>query len=249
MHRTVFFFHPSGIVRLEAREQMIGSRISMHTMLGVSISIYLGCIAFAAPGAAAQNAPRRAKTPPKLAAATWSPEVETALGVSSTDFRTTGLNKLTPSQLQALEEAVKRHPYFDATKKMLTCARSPLAPGAHARVFLTVNGDDPSGLRAGEILRAVKSLPGVDLADTAAGADRVLHVVVQELTLRNKTIGYTASYVTATPCVSESDSGKTAVELKGQLGNSTNSNGADLAHNLAAILAEDIQTIRTSAPK
>ncbi|MCL2658941.1 MAG: hypothetical protein FWD64_00280 [Acidobacteriaceae bacterium] len=224
---------------------MIGSRFYTHIILGASLTIYPGCFAVAA-----QDTPKRhAKAAPKLATATWSPDVETALGVSSTDFRTTGLNKLTPSQLQALEEAVKRHPYFDATKKLLTCARGPLAPGAHARVFLTVDGEDPEGLRAAEILRAVRSLPGVDLADTAADADRILHVVVQELTLKNKTIGYTASYVTATPCVSESDSGKTDVELKGQLGNSTNSNGADLARNLAAMLAEDIQTIRATARK
>lgn len=48
-----------------------------------------------------------------------------------------------------------------------------------------------------QILQAVRSLAGVEIVDTQDNADMALHVVIQEQTLAKRTIGYTASYVTA----------------------------------------------------
>ena len=67
-------------------------------------------------------------------------------------------------------------------------------------------------------------------------------MVIQEQTLGKRTIGYTASYVTATPCVD--DWRKADAELKGQLGTYTDPKGADLARDLAGMLDQDLQTVR-----
>jgi hypothetical protein len=84
----------------------------------------------------------------------------------------------------------------------------------------------------------------VDVVDAAANADRALHVVIQEQTLGKRTIGYTASYVTATPCVDESGGKKEDAELKGQLGTYTDPKGADLARDLAGMLDQDLRPFR-----
>jgi hypothetical protein len=68
-------------------------------------------------------------------------------------------------------------------------------------------------------------------------------VVIQEQTLAKRTIGYTASYVTSTPCVDESggsDSKPNIVEIKGQLGTYTDPKGSDLARDLAGMLDQDL---------
>ncbi|HEX7157981.1 MAG TPA: hypothetical protein VF214_03115 [Edaphobacter sp.] len=179
--------------------------------------------------------------------ATWSPDVQQALGVTAADFKTAGLNKLTTAQLQALMNAAKSHPYVDPKKKLLNCPASPLAQGARVQVLLTVSGDDPTGQRAAEIRQAIGSLSSVDLVDALATANRALHVVIQEQTLAKRTIGYTASYVTSTPCVDESGGSgdkQNIVELKGQLGTYTDPKGSDLARDLARMLDQDLQPLR-----
>lgn len=210
-------------------------------------------LALACPLAIAQatatKATQAAATKPKsktakTALAVWSPDVQQTLGVSATDFKTAGLNKLTQAQLEALMSAAKNHPYADPAKKVLTCAASTLAPGARVEVLLTVSGDDPTGQRATEIRQAIQSLSGVDIVLKPSDADRTLHVVIQEQTLAKRTIGYTASYMTGTPCVDESGGKHTDVELKGQLGTYTDPKGPDLARDLAGMLDKDLQTVR-----
>jgi hypothetical protein len=109
---------------------------------------------------------------------------------------------------------------------------------------VTVAGDDPQGQRATEIRQAVGGVNGVEVVDAAANADRALHVVIQEQTLGKRTIGYTASYVTATPCVDESGGKKTDTEIKGQLGTYTQPKGSDLARDLAGMLDQDLRPLR-----
>jgi hypothetical protein len=46
----------------------------------------------------------------------------------------------------------------------------------------------------------------------------MLHVVIQEQTAAKRTIEFTASYLTGTPCTEEMGNAKTDVELKGALG-------------------------------
>jgi hypothetical protein len=123
-------------------------------------------------------------------------------------------------------------------------------------VLLTVSGDDPTGQRAAEIRQAIGSLSGVDLVDSPATAARALHVVIQEQTLAKRTIGYTASYVTATPCANESGGSErepgdqqNPVELKGQLGTYTDPRGPDLARDLARMLDQDLQPLRGASSK
>jgi len=59
------------------------------------------------------------------------------------------------------------------------------------------------GAIAAAIRDAVSSLTGVEIVESVATADRALHVVVQEQTVNKRTIGFTASYLTATPCSEE----------------------------------------------
>ncbi len=73
----------------------------------------------------------------------------------------------------------------------------------------------------------------------------MLHVVVQKLTTGRGTIGYTASYLTSTPCFSDKGGKKTTVELKGTLGTETSVKEADLAKDLATMLDHDLQPLRT----
>ncbi len=178
---------------------------------------------------------------PKATMAVWTPEVQQTLGVPSSDFTADGLNKLTKAQLQMLESAVPRP---DPKKVSLNCSASTPATAGRVRVLLTVAGDDTSGQIAGMIRRAVASLDGVDVVDAAANADRVLNVVIQEQTIGKRTIGFTASYLTGTPCVEEVAGKKTDVELKGTLGTYTDPKGADLATDLAKMLSADIRPLR-----
>ena len=184
--------------------------------------------------------PHRAKTPSKATTAVWTPEVQQTLGVSAGDFTAVGLNKLSKPQLQALETAVRNDP----AKHLLTCPASGTLPAGRIHVFLTVAGDDSTGAIAGQIKQAISSLSGVDLVDQPAQADRTLHVVIQEQTTSKRTIGFTASYLTGTPCI-ETVAGKVKdIELKGTLGTYTDAKGAGLAMDLAGMLDHDLQPLR-----
>jgi hypothetical protein len=179
---------------------------------------------------------------PKPGAAVWTPDVQEYLGVEQGSFTMVGLNRLSKAQLDALVTSVKSGTAGDPRKHLLTCGPATPPQQGRVRVLITVAGDDPQGQRAAEILQAVRSLAGVDVVDAPPNADRALHVVIQEQTLGKRTIGYTASYVTATPCAD--DWRKTDAELKGQLGTYTDPKGADLARDLAGMLDQDLRTVR-----
>jgi hypothetical protein len=99
---------------------------------------------------------------------------------------------------------------------------------------------------AGQVRQAVAALNGVDVVQSVAQADRALHVVIQTQTTGRGVIGYTASYVTATPCVLEKGGKKTDVELKGTLAESSaNSKGDGLAQNIATMLDHDLVELRS----
>jgi len=186
--------------------------------------------------------PKAAAPAAKAGVAVWTPDVQQFLGVQQGSFTMVGLNKLSKAQLDALVQSAKSNFYGDPGKHVLMCP-APVQ-GRKVRVLLTVAGDDASGQRATEIRQAIGTLDGVELVDSATSADRALHVVIQEQTLGKRTIGYTASYMTATPCTD--DSRKTDAELKGQLGTSTVPKGTDLAAALARMLDQDLQSVRGS---
>lgn len=205
---------------------------------GLSLFL-LTSIVLASSSLSAQTPRRSRSAPAKAGVATWTPEVQQYLGVQQGSFTMVGLNKLSKAQLDALVTAAKNNA-TDPRRHILTC--SVLPPNGAARVFLTVSGDDPTGQRASEIRQALGGLNGVQLADSAANADRTLHVVIQEQTLGKRTIGYTASYVTGTPCTDEFR--KADAELKGQLGTYTDPRGTDLANDLARMLGQDLRAAR-----
>jgi hypothetical protein len=180
------------------------------------------------------------KTTVKPGMAAWSPEVQKTLGVTAENFNAEGLNKLTQAQLMAL--LISARP--DPRKGLLTCPASGTVPAGRIKVLLTVAGDDPTGAIAAAIKEAVGALNGVDVVDSAATADRALHVVILEQTVNKRTIGFTASYLTATPCSEEIGGKKTDVELKGTLGTYSNAKGPNLAKDLAGMMDQDIQTLR-----
>jgi hypothetical protein len=182
----------------------------------------------------------------KTTLAVWSPDVQKALGVSSDEFKADGLNRLTQPQLANLMNSARPDP----NKHWLVCPASGTAPSGLIRVLVTVAGDDSTGAIAGQILHAISSLTGVLIVDTPAAADRALHVVIQEQTTAKRTIGFTASYLTATPCTEEVAGKKKDVELKGTLGTYTDAKGAGLATDLAGMLDQDLQPLRagTTAP-
>ena len=177
--------------------------------------------------------------------AVWTPEVQQTLGVTAENFNAEGLNKLTRMQLIALETSARPAP----GKQMLTCPASGTMPSGRIHVLVTVAGDDPTGAIAASIKQAVGSLSGVDVVDTAAQADRALHVVVQEQTVNKRTIGFTASYLTATPCLSDAGGKKSDVELKGTLGTYSNAKGPDLAKDLAGMMDQDLRPLRAGATR
>jgi hypothetical protein len=188
-----------------------------------------------------QTAKPKPKTPVKPGMAAWSPEVQKTLGVTAENFNAEGLNRLSPAQLTAL--LVSARP--DPRKGLLLCPASGTPPSGRIKVLVTVAGDDSTGAIATAIKEAVSSLNGVDVVESAAAADRALHVVILEQTVNKRTIGFTASYLTATPCSEEIGGRKTDVELKGTLGTYSNAKGPGLAKDLAAMLDQDIQPLRT----
>jgi len=190
------------------------------------------------PAPAAKSKPKAVVKP---GMAVWSPEVQKTLGVTAENFNAEGLNKLTQAQLMALLISAKPDP----RKGLLMCPASGTTPVGRVKVLVTVAGDDPTGAIASAIRDAVAALNGVDVVESAAAADRALHVVVQEQTVNKRTIGFTASYLTATPCTEEFGGKKTEVELKGTLGTYSNAKGPGLAKDLAAMLDQDIQPLRT----
>jgi hypothetical protein len=210
--------------------------VSLRRVCGVFV-VGVGLVAHGV----AQTTPKpKAKSSAKSAVAVWTPEVQQKLGVSASDFNVFGLNKLSKVQLTMLLSAVRP----DTKKQVLTCAASSFTPGLRIHVLLTVAGDDSSGLIAGQIRQSVGSLSGVDLVDVAANADRALNVVIQEQTMGKRTIGFTASYLTGTPCTENVGGKQTDVELKGTLGTYTDAKGAGLATDLAGMLDQDLQPLR-----
>jgi len=209
--------------------------------------VVFGQIGLAQQTATPQTAPKQTAPKPKSKStvkpgmAAWSPEVQKTLGVTAENFKAEGLDKLTQAQLIAL--LVSARP--DPRKGLLTCPASGTAPAGRVKVLVTVAGDDPTGAIAAAIREAVGSLSGVDVVDSAATADRALHVVVQEQTVNKRTIGFTASYLTATPCSEEIGGKKTDVELKGTLGTYSNAKGPGLAKDLAGMLDQELQELRT----
>jgi hypothetical protein len=189
--------------------------------------------------------PHKSRATAKVAMAAWSPDVQKSFGVSADDFKTSGLNKLTQAQLTAMENAVKPDPH----RHWLTCPANGTVPAGRVSVYLTVSGDDSTGEIAGQIRQSILSLSGVDLVTTAAQADRALHVVIQEQTTAKRTIGFTASYLTATPCTDEVAGKKTDVELKRTLGTYTDAKGSGLAMDLAGMLDEDLRSLRSIGTK
>jgi hypothetical protein len=179
----------------------------------------------------------------KAGMAVWSPDVQQTLGVSQENFNAEGLNKLTKMQLVALETSAR----IDPKKGLLTCPVSGTMPAGRIHVFVTVDGDDASmAALAEQVRQAVAALNGVDVVQSAAQADRALHVVIQTQTTGRGLIGYTASYVTATPCVLEKGGKKTDVELKGTLAESSaNSKGDGLAQTIATMLDHDLTELRS----
>jgi hypothetical protein len=191
----------------------------------------------AGEAAVAQTVPRKAKS---SVVAVWTPEVQQKLGASASDFTVFGLNKLSKVQLTMLLGAVR----LDPKKRVLTCAASSFTPGMRVHVLLTVAGDDSKGAIAGQIRQAIGGLSGVDVVDVAATADRALNVVIQEQTMGKRTIGFTASYLTGTPCTENVGGKQKDVELKGTLGTYTDAKGGGLAQDLAGMLDQDLQGLR-----
>ena len=176
--------------------------------------------------------------------ASWDghPEVLQTFGITSSGFAASGLNKLTRDQLTALETAVKPDP----RKHILTCSANP-APAAKIHILLKISGDDATPAIVNEIHDRVAAVNGIQLVDTAAEADRSLRVVIQQQTMGKRILGYTASYVTGTPCTEEIAGKKTDVELKGQLGVYTDPKSAAIAQSLATMLDQELQPLRPGA--
>jgi len=195
----------------------------------------------AGQGGLAQTAKPKPKPATKPGMAAWSPDVQKTLGVTEANFSAEGLNKLTQAQLSAL--LISARP--DPRKGLLTCPASATVPAGRIKIFVTVAGDDSTGAIATAIRQSVGSLSGVDVVDSAAQADRALHVVIQEQTINKRTIGFTASYLTSTPCSEEIANKKTDVEVKGTLGTYTDAKGPDLAKDLAGMLDQELQPLRT----
>ncbi len=187
----------------------------------------------------------RASGDVKANMAVWTPDVQKTLGVSQDNFNAEGLNKLTKMQLTALLISARPAP----GKQVLTCPASGTAPSGRIHVLVTVTGDDPTGAIATAIRQSVASLSGVDVVDTPAAADRALHVVIQEQTVNKRTIGYTASYLTSTPCLAEAAGKKSDAELKGTLGTYSDAKGPDLAKDLAGMMDQDLRPLRPGGSK
>jgi hypothetical protein len=219
----------------------------MWRVCGLSL---VTAVALGQTGTAGQTAKSKSTSAVKPGMAVWSPDVQQTLGVSAENFSAEGLNKLTKMQLVALEASAR----IDPRKQILTCPAGGMVPGGRIRVLITVAGDDPTGSIATALRQSVGSLSAVDVVDSAAQADRVLHVVIEKLTTGRGTIGFAASYLTGTPCLSEpAGSGaagkKTDVELKGTLGSETAVKEADLVKDLTGLLDHDLQALRSGTPR
>jgi hypothetical protein len=215
--------------------------------LGHRWSLWAGITGLALVGqiAIAQSTTtHKPKSTAKTTMAVWTPEVQQTLGLSASDFTTVGLNRLTKAQLATLVAAAP-----DQKKQVLTCPANGTAPAGVLHVLVTVAGEDSTGNIATAIRTAVQSLTGVEVVDQPANADRAMHVVIQEQTMGKRTIGFTAAYVTGTPCGDSFGTKKTDVELKGQLGTYTDPKGADLARDLAGMLDQDLRPLRTASLK
>jgi hypothetical protein len=211
--------------------------VSLQKVCGVMLS---GALVAQAGFAQTATAKSKSASSAKPGMAVWTPDVPKALGVTAENFNAEGLNKLTKMQLVALVASARPDP----RKGLLTCPASGTVPAGRVKVLVTVAGDDPTGAIATAIRQAVGSLSAVDVVDSAAQADRALHVVVLEQTMNKRTIGFTASYLTATPCSEELGGRKTDVELKGTLGTYSNAKGPDLAKDLAGMMDQDLQPLR-----
>jgi hypothetical protein len=211
--------------------------VSLQKVCGVMLS---GALVAQAGFAQTATAKSKSASSAKPGMAVWTPDVQKALGVTAENFNAEGLNKLTKMQLVALVASARPDP----RKGLLTCPASGTVPAGRVKVLVTVAGDDPTGAIATAIRQAVGSLSAVDVVDSAAQADRALHVVVLEQTMNKRTIGFTASYLTATPCSEELGGRKTDVELKGTLGTYSNAKGPDLAKDLAGMMDQDLQPLR-----
>jgi len=208
-------------------------------------TVVLSVVLAQAGGAQTTAKPKSSGAAVKPNMAVWTPDVQKMLGVSQENFNAEGLNKLTKMQLVALQASAR----IDPKKQVLTCPPSGTMPGGRIRVLVTVAGDDSTGAIATAIKQAVGSLSAVDVVDSAAQADRTLNVVIQEQTINKRTIGFTASYLTGTPCVSEANGKKTEAELKGTLGTYTDAKGPDLAKDLAGMMDQDLRPLRASGAK
>jgi hypothetical protein len=191
----------------------------------------------------AQKAGVKSKSSAKTAMAEWTPEVQQTLGISASGFVPAGLNKLTKAQLAALLTAAKPDP----KKHVLTCSANATTPGT-IHVLLKIAGDDATDKIVTEIHDRIAAVPGVVLVDHPADADIALHVVIQEQTTGKRTIGFTASYETGTPCRDETNGKTTDVELKGQLGALTDPKSSDIARDLAAMLDQVLKPLRAGNP-
>jgi len=189
-------------------------------------------------GLTQQKTAVKSKSSTKTAMAQWTPEVQQTLGVSASGFTAAGLNKLTKAQLTAVLASAK----LDPKKSLLTCSTDATPGKVH--VLLKVAGHDATPVVVSQIQQSVGALSGVELVDAPAAADIALHVVIQEQTMGTRTIGFTASYVTGTPCVQEVGDKKTDVELKGQLGVYTNPKSAGVAQDLATMLDQELKPLR-----
>ncbi len=187
--------------------------------------------------------PKTTTTAAKPGMAVWSPEVQQVLGVLQENFKAEGLDKLTKMQLVALLTSAR----IDPRKALLTCPVSGATPSGQIHVWVTVAGDDSTGAIASAIKQGVGSLTGVDVVDSAAQADRALHVVIQEQTMNKRTIGFTASYLTSTPCTQVKNGTKSDVEIKGTLGTYTDAKGPDLARDLAGMMDQELRPLRPAA--
>lgn len=197
-----------------------------------------------APAAKTAKKPKSSTAKAAPTVSVWTPDVQQYLGVSQGSFSMVGLNKLSKAQVDALVLAAKSNVSGDPKKHLLTCGPTTPSKQGTVRVWVTVAGDDPQGLRLAEIRQAIRGLSGVEVVEAAANADHALHIVIQEQTLGKRIIGYTASYMTSTPCVDQSRHAD--AELKGQLGTYTDPKGSDLARDLAGMLDQDLQSVRGS---
>jgi hypothetical protein len=237
-------------VRVKAQRQFL--RLSSIDGLGGYVKkmaslwqVYGAVVAVGLVGGPAGFAQTKSPGGIKPTQAVWTPDVQKTLGVTAENFNAEGLNKLTKMQLVALETSARPDP----RKGLLTCPASGTTPAGRIKVLVTVAGDDPTGAIAAAIKQSVGSLSGVDVVDTAATADRALHVVVQEQTVNKRTIGFTASYLTGTPCSEEQGSRKFDVELKGTLGTYSDAKGPDLAKDLAGMMDQDLRSLRAGGAK